>query len=118
MRSHREVRAKVRSSIPKRTGLNTEGVGFGNITFELLKLSKLAENYKRERDRLVKQLKENAQNYKSIKERFDVLKLELETEYGRHFGQNGKKRTKPFLGMKTKAVNQMEKLSKFFEHEY
>src|SRR3989338_1177310 len=83
MRGYKDLQqyrsSMARRAIPKKTNLNTEGEGASNIIFEMHKLAKQAETYQRARKRLTIQFKDNTENIKMLKKKFEAFKEELKT---------------------------------------
>ncbi len=113
MKSYKDLQqyrmGTIRRAIPKKTNLNTEGEGTGNIIFEMHKLAKRAETHQRERTRLTNQLRDNTASLKALKKRFEILKEELKIAPDLFLQEKngGPKKTN-----KRKDINS---LNKFFE---
>ncbi len=123
MRSYKDLQqyrtGTTRRAIPKKTNLNTEGEGTGNIIFEMHKIAKQAETLHRERTRLTNTLKDNTASLKALKRRFEVLKEEFKRAPELFLEEkNGKQKSlrSSFSAEKqAKTKREVSSLNKFFE---
>ena len=122
MRGYKDLKqyrnSMARRSIPKKTNLNTEGEGASNIIFEMHKLAKQADTLQRERKRLTTQLKDNTENLKALKKRFESFKKELKTTPLPFLQEkNGKQKSTNEARYQTRNEKDVDSLNKFFEFD-
>ena len=122
MRGYKDLKqyrnSMARRAIPKKTNLNTEGEGASNIIFEMHKLAKQADTLQRERKRLTTQLKDNTENLKALKKRFESFKKELKTTPLPFLSEkNGKQKSTNGVRHQVGNEKDVDSMNKFFEFD-